>query len=69
MCGGRTAQGEQPYCVYDCPTQAMWYGDLEDDSSEIAQKVEELRDRDFRLFRLPSWENSLENVVYASKHS
>ena len=69
MCAGRTAEGELPYCVYNCPTQAMWYGDLEDEGSEIAQKVEELRDRDFRLFRLPSWENSKEGIVYASKRS
>ena len=69
MCAGRTVEGDQPYCVYNCPTQAMWYGDLEDEDSEVAKKLEELRDRDFCLFRLPSWENSKEGIVYASKRS
>lgn len=47
----------------------MTYGDLEDEGSAVSQKVEELRDRDFRIFRLPSWESSKEGVVYASKRS
>lgn len=69
MCAGRTSQGELPYCVYNCPTEAMWYGDIEDEGSDVSKKIEELRDQDFRLFRLPEWENSKENIVYATKRS
>lgn len=69
MCSGRTTQGELPYCVNSCPTEAMTYGDLGDENSAVAKKIEELRDRDFRIFRLPAWENSKEGVVYASKRS
>ena len=53
MCAGRTVEGDQPYCVYNCPTQAMWYGDLEDEDSEVVKKLEELRDRDFRPLPYP----------------
>ena len=67
VCPTRTDGGKLPYCVHNCPNKAMWYGDLDDETSDVALKVEELRDRNFRLFRLPSWENSKEGVVYASK--
>lgn len=66
MCTGRTTEGDKPNCAHNRPTEAMWYGDLEDESSEIFRKVEDLRDRDFRLFRLPGWENSKEGIVYVS---
>lgn len=69
MCAGRTAEGKEPYCVHNCPTEAMHYGDIDDESSLISQKVEELRERDFRIFKLPSWENSHDSIVYASKRS
>ena len=67
MCKGRTAKGEEPFCTDCCPTQAMIYGDIDDPQSELSQMIEKLRDRDFRLFRLPSWESSRDNIVYASK--
>ncbi len=69
MCAGRTAEGKDPYCVYNCPTEALYYGDLDDENSEISKKLQELNDRNFRIFSLPDWENSKEGIVYSSKRS
>lgn len=60
-CPERIAAGEEPYCVHACPNGALSVGDA------AAQAAEELRDRGFRIFELPAWENSKDGIVYASK--
>lgn len=50
-----------PYCVYNCPNNALTWGPTVD------EKMEELRQRDFRIFELPSFEGSKEGVIYATK--
>ena len=60
-CGGRLAEGELPYCVNACPNGALYVGDA------AGGECEALRQRGFRIFKLPVWENSADNVVYASK--
>ena len=40
FCEHRTAQGMQPACVDACPTHCRIFGDLDDPSSTIAQKVQ-----------------------------
>ncbi|MDR1014804.1 MAG: 4Fe-4S dicluster domain-containing protein [Coriobacteriales bacterium] len=37
MCWHRTARGEQPACVADCPGRARHWGDLNDPDSEVSQ--------------------------------
>lgn len=60
-CAGRCARGEEPYCVHACPNGALAIGD------GARAKADELRDRGFRFFELPAWENSKKDVVYAEK--
>lgn len=60
-CPERLAEGEAPYCVYACPNSALKVGE------EAAAEVESLRERGFRIFELPAWENSAVNITYASK--
>ena len=60
-CAGRTKDGKLPYCVNSCPNGALTYG------ADAKAMVEELRNRDFRIFALPAFENSKDEVVYASK--
>jgi Fe-S-cluster-containing dehydrogenase component len=67
LCGGRTAQGQEPFCVHNCPNGAMTYGDLDDPQSAVAAKLKDLRERGYRIFKLPEWERSRAEIVYASK--
>lgn len=67
LCGERTENGEQPYCVHNCPNDAMTFGDLDDASSPVSLKVKELQECGYRLFRLPEWERSRDEVIYATK--
>jgi len=60
-CPSRLAAGELPYCVNSCPCDALSIGD-----AAVAKK-EELRERGFRFFEMPSWENTKDGVVYAEK--
>ena len=60
-CAGRLAKGERPYCVQSCPCGALSIGEA------AGAKAAELRERGFRFFAMPSWENTKEGVVYAEK--
>ena len=60
-CPARIAEGENPYCVNCCPNGALTVG------AEAEAELENLRQKGFRIFTLPAWENSAKNVVYASK--
>jgi Fe-S-cluster-containing dehydrogenase component len=67
LCGERTDQGQDPYCVHNCPNGAMTYGDLDDPQSEVSLLTEELRGRGYKIFKLPEWERSRPEVVYANR--
>jgi molybdopterin-containing oxidoreductase family iron-sulfur binding subunit len=66
LCAGRTKTGEQPYCVYNCPTDALLYG-VEEEGSAISTEIERLGAKGYRIFKLPVWEESKPNITYASK--
>lgn len=46
----------------------MTYGDMEDPQGEIARNLKDLRERGYRIFKLPEWENSRAEIVYATKN-
>lgn len=60
-CPERIAAGEEPYCVHSCPNGALNLGD------DAAAEVEALKEKGFRIFTLPAWEGSKDDIVYASK--
>lgn len=39
FCDHRVKNGQDPACVSVCPTKCMYFGDLDDPGSEVAQKV------------------------------
>ena len=67
LCGDRTEQGEAPFCTWNCPTQALMYGDLADPQSNISLHMQELLGKGFRIFQAKSWEGSREGIIYAQK--
>jgi Fe-S-cluster-containing dehydrogenase component len=67
LCAGRTSKGEEPHCTNSCPTLALTYGDLADASSEVSKKIDNLVAKGFKIFRMPVWENTKDNIVYATR--
>lgn len=65
LCKGRTSQGEEPYCVYNCSSKALIYGDRDDPESAVSKAIISLEDRSFRLFQLPAFEGTRPEVIYA----
>ena len=66
-CSGNARTDNQPFCAYNCTTEALTYGDLDDPDSAISKKMEELRLKDFRIYQLHAWEKTREGVWYAEK--
>lgn len=60
-CPSRIANGDKPYCVNCCPNGALSVGE------EAEKREQEARDKGFRIFSLPAWENSKDNIVYATR--
>ena len=46
----------EPFCVHNCPTHALTYGDLDDPESAAGAKAAELRAAGRRFFKLPFFE-------------
>ena len=65
LCVGRTARGDDPFCVYNCPAKALTYGDLNDPQSDISQRLDDLKDKSFRTWHLPTFEGTLPEIIYA----
>ena len=66
-CSGNARTNNPPFCAYNCTTEALTYGDLDDPESAISKKMEELRQKDFRIYQLHAWEKTREGVWYAEK--
>lgn len=60
-CPERIAAGEEPFCVHACPNGALTVGEA------AAAEEQKLLEKGFRIFRLPAWEDSKDDIVYASK--
>ena len=67
LCPERISDGKLPFCVYNCPTDALMFGDIEDSGSEIFQTIASLKEKGNRVFSLPAWENTKSHILYASK--
>ena len=67
LCGERTEQGLEPYCAHNCPTKAMTFGDMDDPKSPFSKRLNELKEKGYRIFKLPAWERTRAEVVYAEK--
>lgn len=66
-CAERQAQGLTPMCEYDCPTEALAYGDEADPASPYSQALERCQAKGCTTFELPSDGGTKQGVVYAQK--
>jgi len=67
LCATRTAEGNQPFCTFNCPTKALTYGDMDDAQSPISIRMKELEDKGFTIFQKPAWSPSRKNIYYAER--
>lgn len=65
FCAENVAEGYPQYCVMDCPTHALAWGDEDDPDSAYCQEVKRCLDLHYHLFELPAREGSRANVTYA----
>ncbi len=66
-CAERQAEGLMPMCEYDCPTDALAYGDVDDPESRFSKEYKRCVDNQYHIFELPEYENTKSGVVYATK--
>jgi Fe-S-cluster-containing dehydrogenase component len=67
LCPERIKGGELPYCIYNCPTEALVFGDADNPDSDISAEIKSLTEKGYKLFSLPAWEDTKKCVLYASK--
>ena len=65
FCAENVAEGYPQYCVMDCPTQALAWGDDDDPESPYCQEVKRCLDKHYHLFELPAREGTHANVTYS----
>ena len=66
-CAGDQYTDDIPYCVYNCPAGAMFYGDPEDPQSDYAQRREALLDKGYHMWTQPHWEDTKDGITYMEK--
>ena len=64
-CAERQAEGLQLMCEYECPTEALAYGDDQDPNSRYSQELKRCLDKQYHTFELPDYEGSRQGVTYA----
>lgn len=67
FCAANVAEGHPQYCVQDCPTEALAWGDPDDPESPFSKELERCKARHYHMFELPAYENSKPGVVYATR--
>jgi Fe-S-cluster-containing dehydrogenase component len=66
-CAPRVAEGNEPYCSYNCPTSALAFGDTDTSDSAYMRELARVRAAGYRVFELPAWEDKKTRVTYASR--
>lgn len=66
-CRGDASTGSTPFCVYNCTTEALTSGNLDDPTSAISLEMERLRKLGYAISQRPAWEGTREGIYYAEK--
>ena len=65
FCASRVDEDKLPYCVYNCPTEALAFGDDSDPESDYSVELKRVYDAGYRVFTAPKWEDTLSGITYA----
>lgn len=66
-CRGTDSTEGMPYCVYNCTTEALTWGDIDDPESPVNKEMERLRESGYHVYEIPKWEGTRDRVFYAEK--
>lgn len=67
FCASRVADDKPPYCSYNCPTEALAFGEDSDPESDYSKALKRVHEAGYRIFESPKWENTRNGVTYASR--
>jgi Fe-S-cluster-containing dehydrogenase component len=66
-CHGAESTDGVPYCAFNCTTEALTVGDVDDPESAICKEMARLREMGYTISQRPAWEGTREGVFYAEK--
>ena len=67
FCAERMIEGKPQFCVMDCPTKALAFGDENDPESAYSVERQRCLDLHYHLFELPAFEGARSNITYATR--
>lgn len=66
-CKGAKSTGNIPYCVFNCPSGALTYGDPADPESAFSKRKEKLLEQGYHTWKQAKWEKTRDGVTYIEK--
>lgn len=57
----------EPFCVHNCPSHALSFGNVEDPATPAGSKAKEFREKGRRFFVLPEFEGSRPGITYVNR--
>lgn len=57
----------EPFCVHNCPTRALSFGDVEDESTPAGTRAAELKKAGRRFFKMSELEQTRPGITYVNR--
>lgn len=57
----------EPFCVHSCPTRALSFGDVEDESTPAGTRAAELKKAGRRFFKMSEFEQTRPGITYVNR--
>jgi Fe-S-cluster-containing dehydrogenase component len=67
FCASRVAEDKLPYCAYNCPTEALAFGEDSDPESAYSKALERVYGAGYRVYSAKKWEDTRCGVTYACR--
>lgn len=68
-CGANecTESYPEPFCVHNCPTRALSFGDVEDGSTPAGARAAEFKKEGRRFFKMSEFEQARPGITYVNR--